>query len=224
MKRILSWFTSHKYCLILLYFIPYCLSYFFLGHYRTPVFDVHCRLDDLIPFNKYFVIPYCLWYLYVGAVLVLLMFRSKKEFLHFTGLLFGGTTVCILIFLFFPSSVSFRPEVAGNDLFSKVIAFLFTMDQPTNVCPSIHVYAALAAHIAIVKSQVISGGLPRWAVRSLHICSLIFALLVCLSTVFLKQHSVIDVAAAAVLCALMYVIVYKIPWGTRAVAACPKPE
>ena len=209
MKRFLSWFLTHKYCLILLYFIPYSLAYFLLGHFRTPIYDVHCKIDDLIPFNKYFVIPYCLWYLYVGGTLLFLMLRSKKEFLQLTAFLFGGTTICILIFLFFPSSVSFRPEVTGNDIFSRVIAFLFTMDNPTNVCPSIHVYASLVAHIAIVKSQVLFPKAAPAAKKTLHGLSLIFALLVCLSTVFLKQHSVIDTAAAALLCGFMYIAVYK---------------
>lgn len=216
MKRLYTWFMTHKYCLILLYFIPYSLAYFLIGHYRIPVFDIRCSLDDYIPFNKYFVIPYCLWYFYVGATLFFLMIRSKKEFLQFTSLLFGGTTICILIFLIFPSSVSFRPEINGTDIFTKVIAFLFTMDRPTNVCPSIHVYASLATHIAIQKSGVLFQCRSLLIRHMIHGLSFIFAILVCLSTVFLKQHSVIDGIAALVLCGILYMIVYRIPVKSKA--------
>lgn len=224
MKRLASWFLTHKYCLVLLYFIPYTLSYFFLGHYRTPAFDIHCRLDDLIPFNKYFIIPYCLWYLYVGGTLFFLMLRSKKEFLQFAAFLFTGTTICLFIFLLFPSSVSFRPEIVGDDIFSKITAFIFTMDNPTNVCPSIHVYAALVAHIAIIRSKVLFHRCSKTTRRVFHGASLVFTFLVCLSIVFLKQHSVIDGIAAALLCIFTYTLVYRFPWSVPHSISYNKPR
>ena len=208
MKTIKSWFLTHKYCLVLLYFIPYSLSYFLLGNFRTPVADIHCTLDDMIPFNEYFVIPYVLWYLYVAFAIVFLLFKDKKEFLQYCAFLFGGTTVCLIIFLIFPTSVAFRPEVTGTNFFTKVIAFLFAMDNPTNVCPSIHVYAALVTHIALVRSAFIKKS--PW----IHGGSLLFAFSVCLATVFLKQHSVLDGVAAAILCFVMYIVVYRVDWQT----------
>ena len=47
MKTIIHWIQTHRYCLVLLYFIPYTLSYFLLRHHRTPVITVHSSLDDL---------------------------------------------------------------------------------------------------------------------------------------------------------------------------------
>ena len=205
MKKVKSWFLTHKYSLALLYFIPYTITYFTLGHFRTPVLNIHSSLDDMIPFNKYFVIPYCLWYLYVGLTIVYLMFKSKKEFLQFCACLFGGLTVCLTIFAIFPS-IAFRPEIEGTDIFTRVISFLFTMDNPTNVCPSIHVYASLVTHIALVRSNYVKKS--PWV----HGASLIFAILVWMSTVCLKQHSIIDGIAAATLCLIMYIIVYRIEW------------
>ena len=220
MKTIKSWFLSHKYCLVLLYFLPYTLSYFLLGNYRTPVMDVHCALDDMIPFNEYFVIPYVLWYLYVAFAIVFFLFKDKKEFLQYCAFLFGGTTVCLLIFLIFPTSVAFRPQVEGTNFFTKIISFLFTMDNPTNVCPSIHVYAALVTHMALVRSKHIKKS--PW----IHGASLLFAISVCLATVFLKQHSVIDGIAAGALCLVLYIVVYRVDWlaifGRRDSAAASK--
>ena len=203
MKTIIHWIQTHRYCLVLLYFIPYTLSYFLLGHYRTPVITVHSSLDDLIPFNEYFIIPYVLWYLYVGLTIVYLMFKDRSEFLHCTFFLFAGTTACLLIFLILPSQVDFRPEITGSNIFTHIIALIFAMDNPTNVCPSIHVYAALVTHIVLTRSKHI----PKspW----INGASLLFAASVCLSTVFLKQHSIIDGFWAAVLCAILYVITYK---------------
>ena len=146
----------------------------------------------LIPFNEYFIIPYVLWYLYVGLTIVYLMFKDRSEFLHCTFFLFAGTTACLLIFLILPSQVDFRPEITGSNIFTHIIALIFAMDNPTNVCPSIHVYAALVTHIVLTRSKHI----PKspWINR----CLPAFCRIVCLSTVFLKQHSIIDGFWAAV--------------------------
>ena len=34
----------------------------------TYYYSMHCRLDDLIPFCKWFVIPYVIWFPFVGGM------------------------------------------------------------------------------------------------------------------------------------------------------------
>lgn len=34
-----------------------------------PYHVMHTALDDLIPFNEYFIVPYLLWFLYVAAAI-----------------------------------------------------------------------------------------------------------------------------------------------------------
>ena len=38
---------------------------------------MHSSLDDMIPFNEYFVIPYLLWFAYVTAAIAYLFFKNK---------------------------------------------------------------------------------------------------------------------------------------------------
>ena len=40
---------------------------------------MHSSLDDMIPFNEYFVIPYLLWFAYVTAAIAYLFFKNKEE-------------------------------------------------------------------------------------------------------------------------------------------------
>ena len=60
-------------------------------------------------------------------------------------------------------------------------------DTPTNILPSIHVFNSLAIHKAIVSCQRLKKH------RGIQIASWILTILIVLSTMFLKQHSVIDV-------------------------------
>ena len=81
---------------------------------------------------------------------------------------------------------------------------IYAADKPTNVCPSLHCYEALTIHIGMVQS-----GLFKKGKRLFQTVSVLTLALICLSTVFIKQHSVVDVAAGLLLAAPMYVLVYK---------------
>ncbi|MFR4319236.1 MAG: phosphatase PAP2 family protein [Eubacterium sp.] len=83
--------------------------------------------------------------------------------------------------------------------------------HPTNVCPSIHVFATISAHLCLVKSPHMQKLQSR---KRMKVFSLIISVLICLSTVFLKQHSVIDIVASALLAFILY---FVIKWWFRKV-------
>lgn len=206
MKRSKEWILAHRYYFLLLLFIPYTLGYYLTGHLLEPVAYIHCRLDDLIPYMEIFIVPYVLWYVYVGGVMFWLMVKDKTEFQKYCVFLFTGLFICIFIFILWPTGVDFRPEPSGTGLFGKLVQIIFTIDNPTNVCPSIHVYASLVALVTVIKSSVIKKNFI------LTLGAWILTISICLSTVFLKQHSVIDGLCGGLLCLAVYLIVYRIPW------------
>ena len=74
------------------------------------------------------------------------------------------------------------------------------------VFPSLHCYEALCAHLTAFASPGMRGK------RRLRAASAVLVVLICLSTVFIKQHSVIDLAAgcaAAVIAALPLLLAKK---------------
>ena len=83
-----------------------------------------------------------------------------------------------------------------------MVAFLYETDTATNLWPSIHVYNSLGAHFAVIHSKNLAGK------KGIHIASLLLAVSIIMSTVFLKQHSVFDVLTAFGLAAIMYAVVY----------------
>lgn len=89
-----------------------------------------------------------------------------------------------------------------DNIFTRLVAFLYQADTPTNLWPSIHVYNSLGCHIAIMKSKRLSEK------KGIRIASLILCVSIIMSTMFIKQHSVFDVTTAFIMAAVMYVVVY----------------
>ena len=96
-----------------------------------------------------------------------------------------------------------RPMVLPRtNIFTKMVVALYGVDTPTNVCPSIHVYNSIVAHLAIKQSNTLRGK------KVVGIVSGIICVSICASTVFLKQHSVFDGFCGIVLAGIMYLLVY----------------
>lgn len=200
---------EYKHFLFILY-LPVYIYCFTRLEARTDVAftDIHCFIDDWIPFCEIFIIPYLLWFLYVVAVLLFLALQKKhlEDFYQCAVSLMLGMSTCLLIYYLFPNAQNLRPDLTGHSgIFTDIIQFIYSRDTDTNVLPSIHVYNSIAIHIGFAKSYTMRNH------RGLQMASLVLCILICLSTMFLKQHSILDVIAAAILFVLYYVPVYH--WG-----------
>lgn len=193
-------------------FILYCPIYLWCFNWLearndVPFRDIHCIIDDLIPFCELFVIPYILWFLYVAIVVIYLYFQREhlEDYYHCVILLMLGMSTCLLIYYLFPNEQNLRPDTfTEQNIFTNIIDVIYTNDTNTNVLPSIHVYNSIAIHIAFVTSYRFRNKCG-W-----HIASLILCILICLSTMFLKQHSFLDVLTGLGLYLIYYALTYPI--------------
>ena len=193
MKKLKQFLFKYKHAIIILY-LPIYMVWFILLEQRNDVkfSEVHCIIDDFIPFCEIFIIPYLLWFVYVAASLVFLFFQTKyiDDFYRCAAILVMGMTTSLIIYTFFPNAQNMRPDsFERENIFTNIISILYATDTDTNVCPSIHVYNSVAIH---VKNS-----------------SLILCILICMSTLFLKQHSFIDLVCAVVLYIFYYIIIYR---------------
>ncbi|MBQ3905560.1 MAG: serine/threonine protein phosphatase [Lachnospiraceae bacterium] len=199
---------QYKHLIPLLAYMLFYLSWW--SHLEDTVTKdyqvIHMGIDDHIPFLEIFIIPYLLWFAYVSVTVVALFFRdeTKKDYYKCLTFLFTGMTLFLLISTLMPNGHELRPAVMPRDnTFTRMIAALWRTDTPTNLWPSIHVYNSLGAHFAIAKSKAFENH------KVLRFASLMLAMSIILSTMFIKQHSFFDVLTALALAAVMYVIVYK---------------
>lgn len=207
MKKLKQFLFNYKHAIIILY-LPIYMVWFILLEQRTDVkfSEVHCIIDDFIPFCEIFIIPYLLWFVYVAASLVFLFFQTKyiDDFYRCAAILVMGMTTSLIIYTFFPNAQNMRPDsFERENIFTNIISILYATDTDTNVCPSIHVYNSVAIHVGIATSQYFKN--KKWVKNS----SLILCILICMSTLFLKQHSFIDLVCAVTLYIFYYIIIYR---------------
>ncbi len=165
-------------------------------------YTMHCVLDDLIPFCEYFVIPYIYWFFYLIGFLVFAFFFDAESFRRSMRFITVTYLFAILVYIVFPNGQDLRPATFERDnIFTQIIAGLYQTDTNTNVCPSIHVIGSFAIMLTAWHSKYFNTRLWR-------IINLVLAVLISISTVFLKQHSIIDVVAAIPVCALGYFVAY----------------
>ena len=163
-------------------------------------YDLTTKLDQAIPVIPEFVYIYFGCYLFWGINYIMAAHLGKEHFYRFVAAEMPTRLVCGLIFIFFPTT-NIRPEIAGNSLSALLMNRLYEMDQPTNLFPSIHCLVSWFCFITIRGEKKI----PKWY----RIFSCIFALLVCASTQFTKQHYLIDIAGGILLAEGSYYLANK---------------
>lgn len=164
---------------------------------------IRSSLDDLIPFEEVFIIPYLLWFLYVAAAVLYFFFTNREDYYRLCAFLFTGMTISLLVCTLYPNGTNFRPAIDPEaNIFCFLVSELWKVDNCLNVFPSIHAYNSLGVHIAVCRSEKLR------KCRPIVIASGTLMVLICLSTVFLKQHSVIDVIGSILMAAVIYPIAY----------------
>lgn len=141
-------------------------------------------LDSYLPFIKEFIIFYMIWFPYIFIGMVYICTKDYKVYYRSIASLLIGMGVACLIFLVFQTYVP-RPTVTGNDIFSKMVLFIYSTDKPYNCFPSLHVletYVVMRGIHAVSEKN-----------RKAAIISDIIGILIILSTQFVKQHVIIDV-------------------------------
>lgn len=206
MKSIKKYLCRYKHFLWLLLFIPNQIFFITLEKKVKPVYYMYSKIDNYIPFVKEFIIPYLFWYVYFIGAFIYFGFTSRKDFIRLFIFIFGGMTVSCIIYLLFPNGQNLRPVIAeAADPFLKIIKNLYTIDTPTNVAPSMHVLNSIAVHAAVINYEPFR---KKWWVKSISFISMVS---ISASTVFIKQHSIEDVAWACVLSAVLYLSIYAVP-------------
>ncbi len=189
----------------IIYFTIYMIWFNHIESIRAAHYTViHMSIDDKIPFCEFFIVPYYMWFIYVVGVVLFLLFTDRKEYMRIYLFLTTGMTIFLVISTLFPNIQHLRPYTMPRDnVFSAMVLKLYSIDTPTNLWPSIHVYNSIGAYIGVAQSKKLSAN--KW-VRN---ASLVLSVLIILSTLFLKQHSMFDVLTAFVMAAVVYAFVYR---------------
>ena len=175
------------------YFFLYMLCFILLEEYVHPRYWISSDLDAYIPFCAPFILPYLAWFPMVAGMFWYFYKKDPESYLYLCRGMLLGLTICLAIYAVFPNGQLLRRPIVGDDLFSEMVRLLRKTDTPTNVCPSIHVFVTVTVALAAARSRAMARQRP------LRGALMVLCVLICMSTVFLKQHSIVDVALGTAL-------------------------
>ncbi len=196
--------------LLLLGWVAYFALYF-LTENLIPAercYPVHMWLDDVIPFHEGFLIPYVFWYVLIVFSLGYFLLYNVDSFKRLQIYIMITQAVAMAIYILFPTRQDLRPEVFERDNFlTQCVSILYAFDTSTGVCPSLHVAYSMGIASVWLKE------------KDAHVVWKAFVVvavaLICLSTMFIKQHSAVDFFAALPVCLLAELLIYGRYWRSR---------
>lgn len=195
---------------LLLGWVGYFALYFITENIipATKCTPVHCALDDIIPFCEWFIIPYVGWYLLIIVSLLYFALYNVDNFKRLQIFIIVTQVVAMAIYIIFPTRQDLRPlEFARDNFLTDCIAFLYSFDTNTGVCPSLHCAYSIGIASVWLKEKSVGTFTKTFIVA--------FVIIICLSTMFVKQHSAVDFFAALPVCLLAEIIACGSYWKNK---------
>lgn len=180
----------------LLYWPLFGILFLYVERFYQPehYYPMYSPLDDFIPFCELFVIPYMFWFVFLVGMHLYTLLYNTQTFVRFMKYIIITYSAAMIIFLLFPNCQELRPVVFERDnIFTRFMNEFYKFDTNTNVCPSIHVIGSLSVLSAALNIEKFKA--LKWKIGFT-----VTAVLICVSTAFLKQHSIIDLFAALPIC------------------------
>jgi len=167
--------------------LAYCATNAILPHLTAHLLGG--ALDARIPCVPAWVTLYCLIYLYWVAGALWILSEPKPRAYRIAAAYVLAMVLSAALFLLYPCTM-IRPELTGDDFFTRWLLAVYRLDAPVNLFPSIHVLVTYFC----CRGALGSPRIPRW----FQILSLVLLPLVCCSVLLVKQHVLVDIPAGII--------------------------
>ncbi|MBT2289369.1 phosphatase PAP2 family protein [Paenibacillus albidus] len=178
------------------------IFYGILNGNHGQVSSLMTDLDAAIPFVPGFIIPYLIWYPFIIFMLVVFCIKDKSVYYRILFTQCISLIVCYMIYYLFQTTVP-RPLIPGEGVLYRLVNFVYSTDNPYNCFPSIHV---LTSYL-MIKGAAVCPGLYARARLVVNLC----AWSIICSTLFVKQHVLLDAAGAIALVEILWYLMFRLP-------------
>jgi membrane-associated phospholipid phosphatase len=161
------------------------LGYDVLNHGPYRLF-LRTPIDEALPVVTLFVVPYVSLKAFIyGSLTIFLLFRARI----FQSAVVSMIATFLVSYIFFAILQTYvdRPALTGTDALTRMVRDVYAGDHPFNDFPSLHV--SLSAIIAI----------HWWRFSRTSWPLVIWAGLIAISTVMVKQHYLVDIVGGLIL-------------------------
>jgi membrane-associated phospholipid phosphatase len=183
---------------VMLVIAPLNLGYIFLNTSKRGFHSLVTSADNSIPFIKVFILPYVGWYAFIFIMMVYLCYKDRETYFITLIAYMLGLVASFITFYLFQTTVP-RPEIIGSDYLSRMVLSIYRADKPYNCFPSIHVLTSFLMIKAIMISSI------RTKTNTFIVWA--SAILIIVSTLFIKQHVILDVVSGIVYADILFRLV-----------------
>ncbi|MCQ2452064.1 MAG: phosphatase PAP2 family protein [Oscillospiraceae bacterium] len=172
-------------------------------------------VDDNIPVIAIFAIIYLFSYVFWICGPIAVSLTKKQNFVNYLVGLSAAYLVGFFIFIFMPTCMDRNAEglmelAAAPGFGNHLLAMIYGADgsgMAFNLFPSYHCLISLYCYLGVRRQPEIHPGF--------RIYSLVMTILICMSTVFTKQHYFIDIIGGLSISILCYLIVRRVNPGKK---------
>lgn len=189
------WNKYKAYLFLALFLFEFFFLYKFIQGEITQSVVLKTTIDNIIPFVPFFVLFYALFIPFILFVLII-SFKNKNDLFRISFALFIGATIASIFQFLLPTEM-IRPVVANTNFLNGLVNYIYSSDLPFNLFPSSHVVYTTIALFGLYATK-----------RKFFWISLIPAVLIIASTVFIKQHFFLDIVFGVFLGLVIYFLVF----------------
>jgi len=148
-----------------------------------PTVDIALGIDAMIAVRPAWVVVYILSYIYWTIGYIAIARIGKKSCKRLTTADFIAKVICAAFFVLMPTEIE-RPVLTGGG-FEWLLSMIYTLDTPDNLFPSMHCLFSWLVARQVMESDSFG--------RMQKLCAVVFSVLVFASTLFTRQHYVVDI-------------------------------
>jgi membrane-associated phospholipid phosphatase len=171
--------------------------YIFIPEFWPPErrYAPELPLDRALPLMPTWALVYGALYMFLILLPIFVMRQDEGIRRTVNAYLLIWITAYVFFFILYPTVAPRPPRVIGQGFAAWGLRALYSSDPPYNCFPSLHVAHSFVSALACYRVH-----------RRVGIVAVVCAALVALSTLFTKQHYILDVIAGVILAFTAYAI------------------
>lgn len=163
-------------------------------------FDFTTAIDNMIPFHPSWALIYVASFPFWIVGYIVIARQGREHWYRYVTAVLMAKVTCGICFLLIPTT-NVRPAVTETGFYGWLINLIYSMDTPTELFPSIHCLESWFCYIGVRGQEKVP--------KAYRYFACLFAVLICASTQFTKQHYLVDIPAALLLAEASYYIARK---------------
>lgn len=162
--------------------------------------DLTLEIDRMIPVIPLWSVVYFASYVFWIVSYIAAGRENKGFFCRMMTADAIGKIICFIIFIAMPTTAE-RPEITGGGFGETLLKYLYSIDLPDNLFPSMHCLISWFSFRFVMKSAKT----PQWC----KISAFVFAVAVFASVLFTKQHTFVDIISGVAVAELSVQIGFR---------------